>query len=122
MTLRFFADHCIPNFIVQSLREAGHEVFRLKDHIPADSPDSTVMSEAQKLDSILISLNSDFADIVAYPPADYKGIIALQVRNHPGIIPQLVGRLKDYLSAHPDMSNYKGKLLVVEVHRIKVHE
>ena len=122
MSLRFFADHCISNFIIQTFRDAGYGVFRLRDHIPTDSADSVVISKAQELDSILVSLNGDFADIVAYPPANYKGIIALQVGNHPEIIPQLIAMLKDYLSAYPDMNHYKGKLLLVEVHRIRVRE
>jgi len=120
--LRFFADHCVSNYIIQALRDSDHEIFRLKDHIPADSADSIVISKTQELDSILISLNGDFADIVTYPPARYKGIIAIQVRNHPEIIPQLMSRLKDYLSTHPDMNHYKGKLLQVEVHRIRVRD
>jgi hypothetical protein len=51
-------------------------------------------------------LNGDFADIVTYPPAKYKGIIASQVRNHPEIIPPLMERLKNYLSANREMSHY----------------
>jgi hypothetical protein len=43
MGLRFFADHCIPNSIIQRLLDAGHEVFRLKDHIPVESPDPFVI-------------------------------------------------------------------------------
>ena len=42
MGLRFFADHCIPNSIVKELLDAGHEVFRLKDYIPIESPDPIV--------------------------------------------------------------------------------
>ncbi|MBI3600366.1 MAG: DUF5615 family PIN-like protein [Nitrospinae bacterium] len=122
MGLKFFTDHCISNFIVQSLRNAGYAVFRLRDYMPIDSADSIVISKAQELDSILISLNGDFADIVAYPPANYNGIIALQVRNHPEIIPQIMARLKDYLSANPNMSHYKGKLILAEAHRIRVRE
>ena len=122
MILRFFADHCISNFIIQTLRGEGYEVFRLKDYIPMDSDDSVVISKAQELNSILISLNGDFADIVAYPPSNYKGIIAIQVRNHPEIIPQIMARLKNYLSANSDMSHYKGKLFLVEAHRIRVRE
>ena len=122
MSLRFFADHCISNFVVETLRSSGYEVFRLKDHIPPGSADQAVISKAQELDSILVSLNGDFVDIVAYPPANYKGVIAIQVRNHPEIIPQLMRRLKEYLSAHPEGNHYKGKLLLVEVHRIRVRE
>ncbi len=50
----------------------------------------------------------------------YKGIIAFQVRNHPEVLPQLVSRLKAYLSEHPEMGHYGGKLLLVEAHRIRI--
>ena len=109
MGLRLFTDHCISNFIIQEFLKAGHEVFKLKDHIPVDSSDSTVISTAQNLDSILVSLNGDFADALNYPPSKYKGIIALQVRNHPEIIPQLMMRLITYLTLHPDLESYQGK-------------
>ena len=122
MSLRFFADHCISNFIIQTLRDAGYEVFRLRDYLPIDSSDLAVISKAQELNSILVSLNGDFADIVLYPPVNYKGIMALQVRNHPEIIPQLMEVLKNYLSGHTDMVHYERKLLLVEVHRIRVRE
>jgi predicted nuclease of predicted toxin-antitoxin system len=122
MGLRLFADHCIPNSVIQRLLDAGHEVLRLRDHIPIESPDPIVIATAQKLDSILISLNGDFADKLNYPPGDYKGIIALQVRNHPEIIPQLMVRLINYLSSYPDMSFHKGKLILVEVNRIRIRE
>ena len=122
MSLRFFADHCISNSVVQGLRESGHEVLRLKDHIPVESPDQGVLSMAQRLDSVLLSLNGDFANKLNYPPAHFKGIIALQVKNHPEIIPQLMTRLKGFLSLHPDIDFYKGKLILVEVHRIRTRQ
>jgi len=81
-----------------------------------------VIATAQRLDSILISLNGDFTDKLNYPPGNYKGIIALQVRNHTEIIPQLMVRLIDYLSSYPDTSSYKGKLILVEVNRIRIRE
>jgi predicted nuclease of predicted toxin-antitoxin system len=122
MSLRFFADHCISNSVVQDLRESGHEVLRLKDHISVESPDQVVLSMAQKLDSVLLSLNGDFANKLNYPPAHFKGIIALQVKNHPEIIRQLMTRLIDFLSLHPDPGFYKGKLILVEAHRIRTRQ
>ena len=122
MSLRFFADHCIPSSVIRMLSKPGHEVFRLRDHISTDSPDPMVIEKAQEIGAILISLNGDFADIVTYPPANYKGIIALQVRNHPEVIPDLMERLKDYLTTHDNMEHYRGKLLIAEVHRIRVRE
>jgi len=122
MSLRFFADQCVSNSVILGLRDAGHEVFRLRDYARPDSTDQAVISKAQDMDSILISLNGDFADIVTYPPAEFKGIIALQVRNHPENMPQLLARLLDFLSAHPETDHYRGKLFLVEVHRTRIRE
>ncbi|HXJ96080.1 MAG TPA: DUF5615 family PIN-like protein [Terriglobia bacterium] len=122
MALRFFADHCVSNFIIESLREAGHEVLRLRDHIPAESPDERVISTAQDIDALLLSLDGDFADIVTYPPRRFKGIIALQVLDHPEVVPELISRLKPYLSSYSSMEHCVGKLIVVEVHRIRIRD
>ncbi|HUI43908.1 MAG TPA: DUF5615 family PIN-like protein [Terriglobia bacterium] len=122
MALRFFADHCVSNYIIQSLREAGHEVFRLCDHLAAESPDERVIQKAQDLGALLLSIDGDFADIVAYPPRQFLGIIALQVVDHPEVVPALVSRLTAYLSIHLSRSQYAGKLIVVEVHRTRVRE
>jgi predicted nuclease of predicted toxin-antitoxin system len=119
VSLKFFADHCIPESVIQSLQNAGHEVLRLRAYLPADSTDVEVISKAQELDTILLSLNGDFADIVSYPPDKYKGIITLQVENHPEILPPLLKTLAIYLSNHGDMKHYTGKLLIAEVHRIR---
>ena len=122
MSLRFFADHCVPSSVIQTLQEADYEVLRLRDVIPPDSLDQLVISKAQELEAILLSLNGDFSNIVTYPPAMYKGIVSLLVRNHPEIIPQLLERLNAYLSTHQDMGHYSGRLLIVEAHRIRSRE
>jgi hypothetical protein len=56
MGLRFLADHCISNSIIQTLRDGGHEVIRLRDVLPAGSPDSAVIQKAQDSGAILLSL------------------------------------------------------------------
>jgi len=122
MALRFLADHCISNSIVRALRDAAHEVVRLRDVLPVESPDSMVIAKAQETDAILLSMNGDFADIVTYPPKNYRGIVSLQMRNHPEIVADLMARLTAYLRLWPTMENYRGKLLVVEVNRIRIRE
>ena len=122
MGLRFFADQCVPTVVIEILCDAGYEVCYLRDYLPIESPDLVVISKAQELEMILISLNGDFANIFDYPPSDYQGIVALQVRNHPEVLPQIVSRLKDYLSVNPDIEHYSGKLFLVEVHRIRIRQ
>lgn len=120
MSLRFFTDHCVPTSVVDALQGAGHEVLVLKQRIPTNSDDATVIAKAQEIDAILVSLNGDFSDIVTYPPAKFQGIIALQVRNHPEAIPSILRRLTNYLAANPDQQHYKGRLFLVESHRIRM--
>lgn len=120
MRLTFFADHCVPRFIIDSLRSEGFEVLKLRDHIPPESLNEVVIETAQELNAILISLNGDFSDIVRYPPENYKGIISLQIRNHPEIIPEIINTLKQYLRSKQDSKYYKGKLLRVDAYRIRV--
>jgi hypothetical protein len=107
---------------MDALRATGAEVLRLREHLPTDAPDEIVLAMAQQLEAILVSLNGGFANIVTYPPAHYRGIIALQVRNHPEMIPQLIIRLTTYIASHPTMEEYKGKLFIVEAHRIRIRE
>ena len=122
MSLRFFADHCVSNYIVEHLGSQGHEVLRLRDHIDPESPDRLVIARAQDLHAILLSLNGDFADIVTYPPTRFGGIVALEVRDHPEVIPVILSRLSAYISLHPDPAHYRGKLFVVAPHRIRIRE
>jgi predicted nuclease of predicted toxin-antitoxin system len=122
MALRLFADHCVSNLITESLAAAGHEVLRLKDHLPTESPDYAVIAKAQELDAILLSLNGDFGDIVSYPPSRFKGIVALQILNHPEITYLLLERLRRYFELHPLMEEYRGKLITVDASRIRVRQ
>jgi predicted nuclease of predicted toxin-antitoxin system len=120
MSLRFLADQCVPGEVSDFLSNSGYEVVLLRDVLPIRSPDSIVIQKAQELGAILVSLNGDFADIVAYPPRSFLGIVALQLHNHPEIIPKLLRHLCNFLRTEPHQAYYAGKLLIVEVHRIRI--
>jgi len=120
MSLRFFADQCVPMEVVHRLRRGGHEVILLRDVVPPRSPDPIVIAKVQELQCILVSINGDFSDIVSYPPSLYQGIISLQLHNHPEIIPKLMDRLDKQLKLMPNMSDFTHRLVLVEVHRIRI--
>ena len=119
MAVIFFADHCVPAVVVDDLRQAGYEVLVLKDHLPTASPDEVVIDEAGKLEAVLISLDGDFADIVRFPPSNYRGIIGLQVKNRPRLIPHIMSRLLDFLASQEGF-DLTGKLILVEPDRIRI--
>lgn len=108
MSLRLFADQCVPAEIITLLANAGHQLILLRDVMSRTSPDRAVINKAQELDSILVSLNGDFADIVDYPPKQFK------------VIPVVMKRLIAYLVEHPDQPFFSGKLFLVEPHRIRI--
>ena len=77
MSLRLFSDQCVPAEITDTLRRHGHQVTLLREVLPMRSLDPVVIAKAQELGAVLVSLNGDLADIVAYPPASYLGIVAV---------------------------------------------
>ena len=108
MSLRFFCDQCVPREIADALRQFGCDVELLRDHLPTRAPDADVIAKAQELESILVSLNGDFADIVAYRPEAYGGIVAIQLHDHPEAIPTLMAGLGRFISEHTDPNDYRG--------------
>lgn len=103
-----------------AFEQAGHDVYRLRDLLPADSSDRLVIAKARELNAVLVSLNGDFADIVQYPPQAYAGIVALQIRGRPEMLDGILHRVLRHFADDPDQSHYAGKLLLAEIHRIRV--
>ena len=120
MSLVFFGDQCVPASITDALRIAGYRVVLLREVLPIRAVDPLVLAKAHELDAILVSLDGDFSDIVAYPPSEQGGIISIQLHNHPEIIPQVMETLTTFLSNNPEREFYRRKLLLVEVHRIRI--
>ena len=83
----------------------------LRDVLPIRSLDPVVIAKALELGAVLVSLNGDFTDIVA-----------VQLHNHPEIIPQLMERLAAFLGGHRDQKFYHRKLFLVEVHRVRIRQ
>jgi predicted nuclease of predicted toxin-antitoxin system len=118
--MRFLLDHCVPNSVMRELESAGHTVEQLRAHIPVDSPDGLVIDKAQEIGAVLVSLNGDFTDITAYPPGNYRGIVAFQVKHRPEHVAAILRTFMAYLTQHPSPDDFDGNLLLVEVHRIRV--
>ena len=122
MSLHFFSDQCVPTEITDFLKRHNHRVTLLREVLPIHSADPVVIAKAKELGAMLLSLNGDFSDIVAYPPSDYSGIVAIQLHNHPEVIPVLMERLVTFLAGNPEQEFYHGKLFIVEPHRIRIRQ
>lgn len=74
--MRFLLDHDVPDDIVFALAALEHEVLRLREEMPATSPDDAVLRFATSHDCVLITCNrDDFLHLAASQP--HGGIIVL---------------------------------------------
>jgi Domain of unknown function (DUF5615) len=60
LRLKFLTDNCVPDSVRRVLTEAGHELIRLRDVLPTNSPDPLVASVAELNEAILVSFDKDF--------------------------------------------------------------
>ena len=102
----FKVDENLPMEAVASLRTAGHDALSIHDQQMVGSLDPHVASVCQAEGRALVTLDLDFADIRAYPPGNYPGIIVLRPRNQakPTVL-QLLDRVLPHLETEPLLGN-----------------
>jgi len=57
--VNFLLDHDVPDDVVYSLVALGHRVLKLRDIVPATTPDADVLRTAVERNCILITCNRD---------------------------------------------------------------
>ena len=74
-------DENIPEDAATIFMNAGYHVSTVLDEGMGGRPDPDVAAVCKAESKILITLDTDFANIGAYPPEDYSGIIVLRLAN-----------------------------------------
>ena len=57
--MTFLLDQDVPDPIARVTQQAGHQAFRLREQIPADSPDDAVLSFAHSRQALLVTCDRD---------------------------------------------------------------
>jgi predicted nuclease of predicted toxin-antitoxin system len=115
--MRFKTDENLPASVVNVLRNAGHDVHTVVDERLAGATDDVVLAAATQEQRAFLTLDKDFADIRAYPPADYAGIVVLRAGDQSAAnIRALVSRLLPLIQA----GGLTGKLWIVDTRRVRV--
>lgn len=57
--MKFLLDHDVPDDLSFSLESLGHEVLRLREILPAASPDGKVLAQASESGCVLVTCNRD---------------------------------------------------------------
>jgi predicted nuclease of predicted toxin-antitoxin system len=117
MMLKFKVDENLPTEAAELLAEAGHDAVTVKDQHMAGQPDANVAAVCRREERVVVTLDLDFADIRAYPPADYAGIVVLRLtlldKFH---VLSVLQRLLPVLEREP----LAGKLWIVEETSVRI--
>ena|SRR6266545_2453730 len=80
--MRFLIDADLPRRAVALIRSHGHEAIDVRDVSPAIPFDAQIADYARRESFCLITCDWGFGDIRNYPPADYHGIVVLELAEH----------------------------------------
>lgn len=78
--MEFEIDENLPVEVADLLRQAGHDTMTVPEQHLEGSPHSDIASVCQDERRALITLDTGFADIRAYPPSQFPGMIVLRLR------------------------------------------
>jgi predicted nuclease of predicted toxin-antitoxin system len=76
--LKLKIDENLPSECAEILRDGGFEADTVADELLTGADDSAIASRSRAEGRVLITLDLDFANIRAYPPAEYHGIVILR--------------------------------------------
>jgi predicted nuclease of predicted toxin-antitoxin system len=116
--VRFLVDASLPRSATTRLRELGHEAIDVRDIGLASAIDEVIAEHAQRNQQALVTRDFDFADIRNYPPADYAGIVVLDLPNH-STAAQVVKALATFVCTKEWLDLLHGRLAIVEPSRVR---
>jgi predicted nuclease of predicted toxin-antitoxin system len=116
--MKFLLDANMPRSAASLLRKLGHEVEDVRDVLPDGADDAAVAAHAQARQRILITRDFDFADIRNYPPANYAGIIVLELPDD-AIASQVNQALHSFVGKPELLARLTGRLAIVELWRVR---
>lgn len=119
--MRFLIDANLPHSITDLFHPPGHDVVHVRGIGLGDAPDEDVAARARQDQRCLVTRDYGFADIRAYPPRDYYGIVVLDVPNTTTapFLRELIGR---FLQQSDVVSQLRGRLAIVTFDRIRLRQ
>ncbi len=78
--MQFKIDENLPTEITELLTKASYDAKTVNDQQLQGSKDPVLIEICKSEKRVLVTLDTDFSDIRAYPPEKFSGIIVLRVR------------------------------------------
>ena len=117
--MRFKLDENLPLRLKSLFAESGHDAATVLDEGLGGATDAAVLRACIAEERALVTQDLDFADIRAYPPAEYPGIVVFRLASQTRSALLDVGaHLIETLAG----SSPKGQLWIVEGSRVRIRE
>ena len=117
--MKFKLDENLSPSLATLFSSAGHEAHSIVQQGLGGAADDSVIDRCQKESRVLVSFDLDFANIRAYPPNQYAGIVVLRLATQANAAAiAAVSRVLKLLQTEELTST----LWIVEETRIRIHE
>lgn len=77
--IEFLADECVFKTTIEFLRSHNYKVSTAYEEKLDGQTNGTILQKAIQTKRILLTADSDFANILVYPPGTHSGIIVLKI-------------------------------------------
>lgn len=116
-SVKFKLDENLPPEAGKILRDAGHDALSVLDQHLGGKFDARIASVCMAESRVLITLDTDFGNILAYPPEDYPGIIVIRSADQAKVtVLEFMRRIRTALASESPHQ----RLWIVEDARIRV--
>ena len=115
--MHFKVDENLPAEVCRLLRAGGHDAVSDLDQRLGGRPDADIASICKEESRTLVTLDTDFANILAYPPRSFPGIVVLRTDDQAK--PTILGLMRQVLQLVVTES-LQHRLWIVEAGRIRV--
>jgi len=116
MPLKILCDKNIPYAIINSLYARNFHV----ESVARGAADGAIASYARKHKFIILTFDSDFANILVYPPSDYFGIVVIRIS--PPLLQSILKALDTLFSQFQSSTDFRKKLLILDPRGVRVWE
>lgn len=113
----FKVDENLPTSVAAALRAAGFDAVTVLDQALGGHPDVEIARVCRTEGRALLTLDTDFTDVRAFPPESHPGIVVIRChRQDVASLLDLTRRLIALLASEP----LEGQLWIVDEHRIRI--
>lgn len=116
--MRFLVDANLPLSVAPQIRAFGHEATDVREIGLGTADDSVIAQHARENGLCLVTRDKDFGDIRNYPPADYAGIVVLDLPDDM-VATDVLRVMEAFVSRNEWVERLAGRLATVEPSRVR---